>query len=159
MIRLLIARFGLPFYRIHLRHPKRDAIPATGDPIKNAAYQVKNKKGNDNDGIVSDFRRGYNREGSERWGTLSSASSLGRFVELFEVQMTVVIVIYVDFLVSTVQLLPCMQAEALAEGEGRSASSWVIHLIVRLMEVSLSKLSHTYGFPIGWIHTSVALED
>lgn len=41
---------------------------------------------------------------------MSTVASLGRFVELFEVQVAVIAMIYLDLVASTAQLLPFLQA-------------------------------------------------
>lgn len=85
----------------------------------------------------------------ERRGPGLGASSLGRFVELLEVQMAVVTVIYLDLVASTAQLLPYMQPIAPIgegssaagtdgweeEGGGRASASASGRLVFRLLQV------------------------
>lgn len=49
---------------------------------------------------------------------MGTVASLGRFVELFEVQLAVIAMIYLDLVASTAQLLPFLQA--VAEGGTRA---------------------------------------
>ncbi|CAN0528144.1 unnamed protein product, partial [Ectocarpus sp. 12 AP-2014] len=58
---------------------------------------------------------------TSRWGGglgLGSAANLGRFVELYEVQVAVVAMIYLDLVASTAQLLPYLQAAGAGPGSG-----------------------------------------
>ncbi|CAM9879888.1 unnamed protein product [Ectocarpus fasciculatus] len=58
---------------------------------------------------------------TSRWGGglgLGSAANLGRFVELYEVQVAVVAMIYLDLVASTAQLLPYFQAAEAGPGSG-----------------------------------------
>lgn len=88
------------------------------------------------------------------WGGalgLGSVANLGSFVELYEVQVTVVAMIYLDLVASTAQLLPYLQvAEDEEEGgagrvegvaigsNGASFGAFVVRLVSRLMQVSLA---------------------
>lgn len=85
----------------------------------------------------------------------SVIASLGRFAELFEVQVAVVLLIFLDLMASTAQLLPAMQTSIAAAGSGAiggnvggedSGSStrgaWR-ELVLRLMQVSFLRLRET----------------
>lgn len=72
-------------------------------------------------------------------------ANVGRFVELYEVQVAVVVMIYLDLVASTAQLLPYLQvAESEAEGRGGSTEgaalgstgAVVVRLVSRLMQVN-----------------------
>lgn len=94
-------------------------------------------------------RQGLKTKSSRERGPGLSASSLGRFVELLEVQMAVVIVIYLDLVASTAQLLPYMQpivsntdgssstAAGIGEWDGRGGGSASAsgRLVLRLLQV------------------------
>lgn len=83
-----------------------------------------------------------------RWNGLAAAS-LGRFVELFEVQVAVVAMIYLDLVASTAQLLPFLQVPGgdaagakdadLGVGDNTgsrdSTGAWAVRLVARLMQV------------------------
>lgn len=83
---------------------------------------------------------------------MSSAANLGRFVELYEVQIVVVGMIYLDLVASTAQLLPYLQqttkggagegaggVEGMAGGSaGAGFGALAIRLASRLMQVMLA---------------------
>ncbi|CAM9572852.1 unnamed protein product [Ascophyllum nodosum] len=105
---------------------------------KDAAAEAYRKDTVKNKGDVDGPSREH-LDQSGTWGGLS-ASSLGHFVEMFEVQVAVVAMIYVDLVASTAQLLPCMQSEALRGtgsgdgGGGESAGIWVARIVARFMQ-------------------------
>lgn len=80
---------------------------------------------------------------ADLFGKRLGAASLGRFVELFEVQVAVVSIIFLDLVASTAQLLPFLQssggggpgAEGGDGGEGSSAGAWAVRLVVQLLQV------------------------
>lgn len=84
------------------------------------------------------------REKPGGWRGLN-ASSLGKFVEIFEVQVAVVAMIYLDLVASTTQLLSYMKSGAINGGSGQdgggdekgSTGASVFRLFIRLMEVRM----------------------
>ena len=85
------------------------------------------------------------------WGGalgMGSVASLGSFVELYEVQVVVVAMIYLDLIASTAQLLPYLQVSdggasagagevaGVTEGSaGAGFGAFVLHLVSRLIQV------------------------
>ncbi len=79
---------------------------------------------------------------------MGSVANLGSFVELYEVQVAVVVMIYLDLVASTAQLLPYLQVAdggaregtgdvvGVAEGSaGAGFGAFVLHLVSRLIQV------------------------
>lgn len=87
------------------------------------------------------------------WGGalgIGSVANLGSFVELYEVQLAVVAMIYLDLVASTAQLLPYLQVAEDEAGEGTGGvdglamgstgggfGAFVVRLVSRLMQVTL----------------------
>lgn len=75
------------------------------------------------------------------------ATSLGHFVELYEVQLAMVVLIFLDLVASTAQLLPSMQhqeqrptnRDPIGEGEGEDTGSAIaggwLRFALRLLQV------------------------
>lgn len=83
---------------------------------------------------------------------IGSAANLGRFAELYEVQMLVVVMIYLDLVASTAQLLPYFQTTGGGAGNGAGAvervtvagagfGAFVVRLLSRFMQVLLACLA------------------
>ncbi|CAN0124426.1 unnamed protein product [Ectocarpus sp. 4 AP-2014] len=89
-----------------------DEVAPTSGSVVREPHQRQQQAGN---------KPGKATGSTSRWGGglgLGSAANLGRFVELYEVQVAVVAMIYLDLVASTAQLLPYLQAAGVGPGSG-----------------------------------------